>query len=169
MDDTKLLFCNISSDYEDLNEPLENDKGIWKIRKSSFSQTVQTLGFQWRLKEDKNFLKCEGSSARRVSRRNTLSGGVFMRDVKSNKLVHSEAQKQPQISKPDAAVYVKFKSLSLGITSMPKFGGRSLAGNTNTGCPNRKVEWPLKRTGSITSYGVLSKVNLTRNEESRTF
>lgn len=164
MDDTKKLFCNISSNYEGSNKPLENDKGIWKIGKSSFNETVQNSGVQWRSKGDKTFLKREGSSARRIVRRNTLSGGVLMRDVELNKLVHSEAQKQPQISKTDAAVYVKCQSLSPGITGMPKFGGR-MAGNTNIGSPNRKVEWPLKRIGSVTSRGVLSKVNLPRNKE----
>lgn len=164
MGDTKRLFCNISSNYEGSNEPLENDKGIWKIGKSSFNETVQNSGVQWRSKGDETFPKHESSSARRIVRRNTLSGGLLMRDVESNKLVHSEAQKQPQISKTGAATYVKCQSLSIGITSMPKFGGR-MSGNTNTGSANRKMEWPLKRIGSVTSRGVLSKVNLPRNKE----
>src|SRR5688572_10423458 len=101
MDDAKRLFCNISSNYEGLNEPLENYKGILKIGKPSFNQTVQNSGVQWRSKGDKNFLKCEGPSGRRIVRRNTLSGSVFKRDVESNKFVHNEAQKQRPISKTD--------------------------------------------------------------------
>lgn len=61
MDDTKILFFNVSSNYEVLNDPLGNCNGPLKIRKSSFNQTVQNSAVERRLKGDKNFDKCEGS------------------------------------------------------------------------------------------------------------